>query len=595
MTYSILHSTKSLQVFLEAIAILALLLACIAPQTAAPFFRRWEGRFAALVRKPWRAMAAAALFPLIVRALLLPVFPLPLPRVHDEFSYLLLGDTLAHGRLANPTPPFWKHFETEYELVRPTYASQYQPAQGIALAAGQRVTGRPWWGVWLSVGIMCGALCWALASLLSWRWALFGSALAALQFGIYGFWMNSYFGGAVTATGGALVFGAIARPRTTPNAVICAAGLVILFASRPLEGLLWLGAVIAMALPRTKRFAWRSALAFTLVIAAGAAALACYNAKVTGNPAESPYALYRAHYGTPQSYWWQPPVIVRHFDHPELEANYRDQLRYWQRRYSPAALWDSTWRRLRDFWRFFIGPFLTPALLFAVFTVRRKKLRPWLWVSGIFILDHATYHAWYPQQSAGETVLIVLLLVESWRHLRAWQRRNALGLAFSRQLIAGFAIALILLGAGLALKPVLPESWSGTQKVLTGLYPAPDGRQRAVQWLRRIPGKHLVFVRYGANHNWYDEWVFNDADIDASRIVFARVCSPDSDRALAASMNDRDVWMADLGNSLELSRIAPARVDFAATTPPDAQPSPSHLPASLPADLGLAFALPAAP
>jgi hypothetical protein len=274
MTYSILYSTRSLQLFLEGIATIALLIACLAPQTAAPFFRRCETRFATLVRKPWRAIAAAALFPLIVRALLLPVVPLPMPRVHDEFSYLLLGDTLAHGRLSNPTPPFWKHFETEYELVRPTYASQYQPAQGVALAVGQSVTGRPWWGVWLSVGLMCGALCWALAALLSWRWALFGSAIAALQFGIFGFWMNSYFGGAVAAMAGALVFGAIARPRTTPNALVCALGLVVLFASRPLEGLLWLCAVCAMTLPRPRRFAWRPALAFFLVLAAGAGPLA---------------------------------------------------------------------------------------------------------------------------------------------------------------------------------------------------------------------------------------------------------------------------------------------------------------------------------
>jgi hypothetical protein len=580
MTYSILYSTKSLQLFLEGIAIISLLMAFVAPQTGASFFRRCETRVAVLARKPWRAIAAAALFPLIVRALLLPVFPLPLPRVHDEFSYLLLGDTLAHGRLANPSPPFWKHFETEYELVRPTYASQYQPAQGVALAAGQSVTGHAWWGVWLSVGLMCGALCWALTALLPWRWALFGSVLAALQFGIYGFWMNSYFGGAVAATAGALVFGAIARPWMTSNITICALGLIGLFASRPLEGLLWMGVVCAMALTRRRKFAWRPALAFFLVLTAGVGALAYYNSQVTGNPAESPYALYRADYGTPQSYWWQSPVIVRHFDHPELEANYRDQLRYWQRRYSAAALWDSTWRRLRDFWRFFIGPFLTPALLFTAFTLRRKKLRPWLWVSGIFILDHATYHAWYPQQSAGETVLILLLLVESWRHLRAWQRQKSFGLACSRHLIAGFAFALILLGAGLALKPALPDSWSGAHKVLTGLFPAPDSRQRAVQLLRRIPGKHLVFVRYEAKHNWYDEWVFNDADINSSRIVFARVCTPDSDRALAESMKDRDVWMADLGASLELSRLAPARVDLASKTP---------------TGVDLAFALPAAP
>jgi hypothetical protein len=195
-------------------------------------------------------------------------------------------------------------------------------------------------------------------------------------------------------------------------------------------------------------------------------------------------------------------------------------------------------------------------------------------------------------------VLILLLVVESWRHLRAWRRRNSLGLACSRHLVAGFALALILLGAGLALKPALPESWTGTHKVLAGLSPAPDDRQRAVQWLSRIPGKHLVFVRYEAKHNWYDEWVFNDADIDSSRIVFARVCTPDSDRALADSMRDRDVWVADLGASLELARIAPARVDLALRIPTDAPPlrlPAPLLPAPLPADVGIVFTPPAAP
>ena len=98
-------------------------------------------------------------------------------------------------------------------------------------------------------------------------------------------------------------------------------------------------------------------------------------------------------------------------------------------------------------------------------------------------------------------------------------------------------------------------------------------------------------MRYESKHNWYDDWVFNDADINSSRIVFARVCTPDSDRALADSMKDRDVWMADLGVSLELSRIAPTRVDFASKIPTDAPPL--RLSAPLPAGIDLAFAIPA--
>ena len=225
------------------------------------------------------------------------------PAIQDEFSYLLASDTFASGRLANPTPALAEHFETLQELIRPVYASKYPPLSGLVMAAAQKLTGQPWVGVWLSMGVLCAVLCWALQGWLPAVWALAGSMIAVLHIGIVSYWTESYWGGTCAAIGGALLIGALPRLIERPGAYRrrwhSRAGLAILANTRPFEGL-----VFAVVCCGWLVFEWMrdrapvSAGVEQRDFADGAAAdsggggMAYYNFRVTGHALELPYVAH---------------------------------------------------------------------------------------------------------------------------------------------------------------------------------------------------------------------------------------------------------------------------------------------------------------
>src|SRR5690242_5938262 len=96
-----------------AVVALAFAIPGVAPaQLASAKFSEIEYAFRRLARRRSLAVVTVGLSVLVGRLLLMFVLPIPSPAVHDEFSYLLAGQTFAAGRLAQSAHPMWVHFET---------------------------------------------------------------------------------------------------------------------------------------------------------------------------------------------------------------------------------------------------------------------------------------------------------------------------------------------------------------------------------------------------------------------------------------------------------------------------------------------------
>ena len=212
------------------------------PRLGAGWFTRMEQAFGRLARRKGLAAVTVGLSVLVLRLAILPLFPTPLPFVPDDFSFLLAAQTFAHGRLTNPTPAMWTHFESIHITMLPTYQSMYFPGQGLLLAAGQVLFGSPWFAILLSSALMCAALTWMLQAWLPANWALVGGFIAVLRLGVFSYWTDTYHAaGSLAALGGALMLGALPRLMKRPRvlyAMLMGVGVAILALTRPYEGIL---------------------------------------------------------------------------------------------------------------------------------------------------------------------------------------------------------------------------------------------------------------------------------------------------------------------------------------------------------------------
>jgi hypothetical protein len=68
-------------------------------------------------------------------------------------------------------------------------------------------------------------------------------------------------------------------------------------------------------------------------------------------------------------------------------------------------------------------------------------------------------------------------------------------------------------------------------------------RASVARRLQEDSGQQLAIVRYSATHDPLDEWVYNAADIDDSKVIWARDMNDSANRELIEHYSHRKVWL----------------------------------------------------
>jgi hypothetical protein len=493
-------------------------------------------------RTGW-CMLFLAVLPVALRLLLLRGHPVPSPDIYDEFDHLFVADTLRHFRLANPAHPLHRFFETFFILQQPTYSSIYPIGQGLSLAVGWTVFGHPWAGVLLSTAALCSLCYWMLRAWTTPLWSLAGGLLAVFEFGPLSVWMNSYWGGALAAAGGCLVFGALPRLRQAGgirNAVLLGIGVAINVLTRPFESTFLVLSVALYFLPvlflttsrrsgELRALAKQAGIAVLVVLPAVGITL-LQNRQVTGSWTTWPYTISQYQYGVPASLTFQPNPVPHNVLTREQELEYKTQRSFHGEGPETVGRFLARLEYRVRYYRFFFLPPLYLALPF-FFAAAREYRFAWVLITlAIFAAGTNLFPFLQLHYLAAVTCLFVLVSVIGLQKIGQLRigggapGRQAAHLVFFLCAIhfgfwygvhlfenAGFAATLRQYENGDTINHENPE-----RRIFVA-------RELAARELAKIPSQLLVFVRYYyPQHMFQEEWVYNAADIDGARVVWAR-------------------------------------------------------------------------
>jgi hypothetical protein len=346
------------------------------------------------------------------------------------------------------------------------------------------------------------------------------------------------------------VFGALPRLREgrTRDAVWLGLGVALTLLTRPYESILLIVSVLAYFAPALHRRDELRKLARTmpvavLVVIPAIALTLVQNWQVTGSWTTLPYMLSRYQYGVPTTFTFQSNPVPHQQLTPEQQLEYKMQAAYHGRDADTIQRYLGRLEYRVRFYRFF---FLAPLYLAlpAFFAAAREWRFGWVALTlGVFALGANFYPFFFPHYIAAAACLFVLVAVTGLERLsrltlRGWPAGQE---AARLLLLVSTAHFVFWYGAHVIDQPSVIdyETWDAVN------HRDPHGRAAVQNQLAQASGKQLVFVRYWPQHIFQNEWVYNEADIDRARVVWARDLGSTENEKLRRYFSDRTVWLLE--------------------------------------------------
>ena len=494
----------------------------------------------------------------LIGAVTASIYGIPAPATHDEFSYLLGASTLLRGRFSNPFPANFEAFETFHVLMFPTYASKYPPGQSIFLALGAWIWD-PVLGVWISSAIAVAACLWALKPDFEVDGLAIVACVATTLIG-FSYWNNSYWGGSVAASGGALFFGALRRTLSGThwrNGAMAGLGAGILLLSRPFEGSVFCLITLCChiicnvpvlrkvpAIPGRLRKIPGTATAFALVASLAAIVSLRHNHAVTGELFTLPHTAYgRTYLSTPPFLFQDLRVAVRESFDLLVKFNQHEREIFSSAR---SNFWAGFTARMNgglvDF--YFYPVFLWLALLAPARRNTREIMTSFVipLVLGVSFALLVTTTA-FAHYMAPFSVLIIGVIATGILNLARMTPHRS---------VKGLIVSTVLLIA------VLARAQGYFKECEKSRFSWQNYRKEMKKTMEATGDRHLVFVEYSPGHSFHAEWVFNDANIMDSRVIWARHRSIELDREVVQEIRKQSkheiiTWKLDPDQKMGLT------------------------------------------